>query len=46
VMTARKRSVRLAVHSLLSWTLNATGLAVGFLRRPEARGAAAAPVEA
>jgi cellulose synthase/poly-beta-1,6-N-acetylglucosamine synthase-like glycosyltransferase len=46
VMTARKRSVRLAVHSLLSWSLNATGLAVGFLRRPEARGPVPPPAEA
>lgn len=34
VMTARKRSPRLALHSLLSWTINGFGLAVGFLRGP------------
>lgn len=31
-MTVRKRSARLALHSLLTWTLNAAGLVVGFVR--------------
>lgn len=34
VMTARKRSARLALHALLSWTLNGLGLAVGLLAGP------------
>jgi hypothetical protein len=34
VMSARKRSVRLAVHSLLAWTLNGAGLLVGLLAGP------------
>lgn len=46
VMTARKRSPRLALHSLLAWTLNGLGLLVGlFLLRedldPTSRGGAA-----
>jgi glycosyltransferase involved in cell wall biosynthesis len=32
LMTLRKRSVRLALHSLLTWTVNAAGLVVGFVR--------------
>ena len=32
VMAARKRSVRLAAHSLLTWTLNGLGLLVGWFR--------------
>jgi glycosyltransferase involved in cell wall biosynthesis len=32
VMAMRKRSVRLALHSLLTWTVNAAGLVVGFVR--------------
>jgi hypothetical protein len=40
VMTARKRSPRLALHSLLTWTLNGLGLVVGLWRLPRAaRGA-------
>jgi hypothetical protein len=31
-MTARKRSARLALHSLLAWTVNGCGLLVGLLR--------------
>jgi len=34
LMTARKRSPRLALHSILTWTLNGAGLAVGLLRGP------------
>jgi hypothetical protein len=37
-MTLRKRSPRLALHSLLTWSLHAAGLVVGFARggvRPE-----------
>jgi glycosyltransferase involved in cell wall biosynthesis len=34
VMLARKRSVFLAVHSLLSWTVNGLGLVVGFAAPP------------
>jgi hypothetical protein len=34
LMAARKRSVRLALHSLLSWTLNGAGLVVGLFRSP------------
>jgi hypothetical protein len=41
VMTLRKRSVRLAVHSLATWSVMAAGLVVGFLR---GGAAAAAPV--
>ncbi len=37
-MTVRKRSARLALHSLLTWTVNAAGMVVGFVR-----GASAAP---
>lgn len=33
-MTAKKRSARLALHSLLTWTLNGCGLVVGLLRPP------------
>jgi hypothetical protein len=43
VMTARKRSLRLALHSLLAWTVNGFGLAVGLLRGP---GGAVLPREA
>jgi hypothetical protein len=32
VMSARKRSARLALHSLLTWTVNAAGMVVGFVR--------------
>ena len=32
LMTLRKRSARLALHSLLTWTVNAAGLVVGFVR--------------
>lgn len=32
LMTLRKRSARLALHSLLTWTVNAAGLVVGFAR--------------
>jgi len=31
-MTLRKRSARLAVHSLVTWTVMAAGMVVGFLR--------------
>lgn len=31
-MSLRKRSARLALHSLLTWTVNAAGLVVGFVR--------------
>ena len=34
VMTVRKRSVRLAVLSLLTWTLNGAGMLVGFFKVP------------
>lgn len=34
VMALRKRSARLALHSLLTWTVNAAGLVVGFVRGP------------
>lgn len=37
-MAVRKRSARLALHSLLTWTVNAAGMVVGFVRggpRPE-----------
>ena len=34
VMAARKRSVRLAIHSLLTWTVNAAGMVVGFVGPP------------
>jgi hypothetical protein len=34
VMTARKRSVRLAVLSLLTWTIQAAGMVVGFFLVP------------
>lgn len=43
LMAARKRSARLALHSLLTWTVNAAGMVVGFVQggvppqpRPEA----------
>lgn len=39
LMTLRKRSARLALHSLLSWTVNGAGLAVGFFRLPRERAA-------
>lgn len=32
LMTVRKRSARLALHALLTWTVNAAGLVVGFVR--------------
>ena len=32
LLTLRKRSARLALHSLLTWTVNAAGLVVGFVR--------------
>ncbi|MCC6349770.1 MAG: glycosyltransferase [Candidatus Eisenbacteria bacterium] len=35
LMTLRKRSARLAVHSLLTWSVNAAGLVVGFVRGAE-----------
>jgi len=35
-MTVRKRSLRLAVHSLLTWTLNGLGMLVGLTRPPRA----------
>ena len=35
-MTVRKRSPRLAVHSLLTWTLNGLGMLVGLTRPPRA----------
>jgi len=31
VMAARKRSARLALHSFLTWTVNAAGMVVGFV---------------
>lgn len=34
LMAIRKRSARLALHSLLAWTLNGAGLAVGLFRSP------------
>lgn len=34
VMAARKRSVRLAIHSFLTWTVNAAGMVVGFVGPP------------
>jgi glycosyltransferase involved in cell wall biosynthesis len=34
VMAVRKRSFRLALHSLLTWTLNGAGLIVGLFRMP------------
>ncbi len=36
VMLARKRSAFLAVHSVLSWTLNGLGVVVGFAAPPRA----------
>jgi glycosyltransferase involved in cell wall biosynthesis len=32
LMTAKKRSLKLALHSLLTWTVHAGGLIVGFVR--------------
>lgn len=32
LMLVRKRSAKLALHSLLTWTVNAAGLVVGFVR--------------
>jgi hypothetical protein len=32
LMAVRKRSARLALHSLLTWTVNAAGMVVGFVR--------------
>jgi hypothetical protein len=37
ILTVRKRSPRLAVHSLLAWTLNGLGMLVGWFRVPPAR---------
>ena len=34
VMSVRKRSPRLALHSILTWTVNAAGLVAGFLSLP------------
>ena len=34
VMLARKRSVFLAVHSVLTWTLNGAGMVVGLVAPP------------
>ena len=34
MMIVRKRSLRLALHSLLAWTMNGVGLVVGFLQMP------------
>ena len=43
VMTLRKRSVKLALHALLTWSVHAAGLVVGFARggppAPAAEGA-------
>lgn len=36
LMSLRKRSVRLAVHSLLSWTLNGLGMVTGVFHAPPA----------
>ena len=33
-MTVRKRSIRLAVHSILTWTLNGLGMVTGFFHTP------------
>jgi len=41
-MTVRKRSPRLAVHSLLTWTLNGLGMLVGLTRPPRAETTTAA----
>jgi cellulose synthase/poly-beta-1,6-N-acetylglucosamine synthase-like glycosyltransferase len=41
LMIVRKRSVRLALHSLLTWTVNGAGLVVGFFSLP--RGPRARP---
>jgi hypothetical protein len=35
-MTVRKRSARLALHSLLTWTLNGLGMVTGFFHTPPA----------
>lgn len=35
-MALRKRSLRLAVHSILTWTLNGAGMVAGFFRAPPA----------
>ena len=32
LMAARKRSAKLALHSLLTWTVNGAGMVVGFVR--------------
>jgi hypothetical protein len=37
-MTVRKRSPRLALHSLLTWTLNGLGMLVGLTRPPRGGG--------
>ncbi len=42
MMIVRKRSVGLALHSLLTWTVNGAGLAVGFFRVPRGPRARAA----
>jgi len=44
LMAARKRSARLALHALLTWTVNAAGMVVGFVQGG-ARGMAAFAVE-
>jgi glycosyltransferase involved in cell wall biosynthesis len=38
VMSLRKRSPRLGLHSVLTWTVNGLGLMVGFLHPPVRRG--------
>lgn len=44
LMSVRKRSAKLAVHALLTWTVNAAGMVVGFVRgappAPHTRGEA------
>jgi hypothetical protein len=45
IMSVRKRSPRLALHSVLTWTLNGLGMLVGLFRPlPAAGPAGAAPV--
>jgi len=43
VMTARKRSPRLALHSLLTWSVNGLGVLVGFARPSRAPVGAGGP---
>ncbi len=38
LMTLRKRSQRLGLHSVLSWTVNGAGMLVGFFRLPSSLG--------